>query len=119
HSWDAVSWQALKARVGRAVGFRLGAAIDFVHQEDLLTVAVLKSVPHADLARAFVVVPAVVHEGNAAVDGLPDELNRVLLGNRRLADVPAAQADDGDAFACAAEGAVDHSIVTAFREKTV
>src|SRR5256886_5705988 len=119
HQVDAVSLQALKTCVDLPRGFRFGTAIDFVHQDDLLTVAVLKSCAHADFARAFVVVPAVVHEGNAPVDGLADKLNRVLLGNRRLADVPAAQADDGDAFACAAEGAVDHSIVTAFREKTV
>src|SRR5256885_5908813 len=119
HQVDAVSLQALKTCVDLPGGFRLGTAIDFVHQEDLLTVAVLKRFAHADLARAFVVVPAVVHEGHAAVDGLADERNRLVLGNRRLADVPATQADDGDAFACAAEGAVAHAIATAFRQKTV
>src|SRR5213076_453758 len=117
HQVDAVSLQALKTCVDLPRGFRFGTAIDFVHQEDLLTVAVLEGFGHANFARAFVVIPAVVHEGNAAVDGLADERNRLVLGNRRLADVPATQADDGDAFACAAEGAVDHSIVTAFRQK--
>src|SRR5207302_11274240 len=100
-------------------GFHLGTAIDLVHQEDLQTISVLKSLAHADLARALVVVPAVIHEGDAAVDGLTDELNRFALGNRWLADVPTTQADGGDAFACAAEGAVDHPVLPAFRPETV
>jgi hypothetical protein len=116
---DDIGLEALEALVDLLGGGLLRPAVDLVHQEDLLAVAILQGLAHADLARAFVVVPAVVHEGNAAVDGLADELNRLALGKRRLADVPATQADDGDAFACAAEGAVDHAIVTALRQKTV
>jgi hypothetical protein len=44
-------------------------------------------------------------------------VNRLALGDGRLADVPATQADDGDAFTGAAEGAVDHAILTPFNQE--
>ena len=87
------------------------AAVDLGHEEDLVAIAAGERLAHADFAGAVVVVPAIVEEGDAAVDGLADELDRVLLGRRRLADVVAAEADGGDALAGAPELAIDHAIV--------
>jgi len=72
---DDVGLEALEALVDLLGGGLLRPAVDLVHQEDLRAVAILQGLAHADLARAFVVVPAVVHEGNAAIDGLANELN--------------------------------------------
>ena len=83
------------------------AAVDLGHEEDALPVAILESLAHADLAGPGVVIPAVVEEGDAAVDGGADEAD-ALLGIGLLADVEAAEADGGDAFAGAAELAIDH-----------
>ena len=84
-----------------------GAAVELGHLEDLGAVAVAEGLAHADLGDAVVVVPAVVHEGDAAVDGGADELDG-LFGGGLLADVEAAEADGGDALAGGAEVAVDH-----------
>ena len=58
-----------------AVGADLG------HQEDLVATA-LQAFAHPDLRLAAVVLPAVVEEGDAAVDGLLHEANRCLLVGR-------------------------------------
>ena len=71
-----------------------GPAVDLGHQEDLLAVAVAERLAHADFAAAAVVVPAVVHEGDAVVDGGADDLDAFLL-LLLSADVVAAQADHG------------------------
>ena len=65
-------------------------AVDLGHQEDLLPVTVLKRFAHSRFAHAFVVVPAVIHEGDAAIDSLADEANRILLSEPGLPDMPAA-----------------------------
>ena len=84
-----------------------GAAIHFGHEEDFLAVAVAESLSHADLADAVVVVPAVVHEGDAGVDALTDELD-AGVGVGAFAEMVAAHADGGDALARLAQLAVDH-----------
>ena len=44
-------------------------AIHLGHQEDLVAVSALgQCFPHADLAVAFIVVPGVIHERDAAID---------------------------------------------------
>ena len=65
-------WRRLVDLLG---GGLFGAAVDLGHQEDLLAVAVAQGLAHADFADAVVIVPAVVHEGDAAVDGGADDLD--------------------------------------------
>ena len=84
-----------------------GAAVELGHEEDFLAVAVLEGFAHAEFGGAVVVVPAVVHEGDAVVDGGVDDLEAVF-GIGLLAEVEAAEADGGDGFAGGAELAVDH-----------
>src|ERR1039458_5578940 len=50
-------------------------AIEFSHQEHFLPVPVTERKPHAPLAFPIVVIPAVVHEGDAAVDRTADDTN--------------------------------------------
>jgi hypothetical protein len=57
---------------------------------------------------AFVVVPAIVHEGDATIDRAVDQPGRLGIGDRSLAEVEAAHADGRDRFARPAERAVEH-----------
>ena len=55
-----------------------GATVDLRHQKHPLAIAVAQRVTHPDLALAVVVVPAVVHEAHAVVDGGADERYRLI-----------------------------------------
>src|ERR1022692_1300604 len=91
---------------GRGV---LRPAIEFSHQEHFLSVPVTERKPHAPLAFPIVVIPAVVHEGDAAVDRTADDANpfvRVL----RATDVMAAQPDRRHFFVGVSEASIDHSV---------
>lgn len=87
---------------GGALG---GAPVDFGHKEGLVAVAVLEGFSHAAFALAFAVIPRVVHEGKAVVDGGADEADGEGFGDGRIADVGAAEAYAGDLFTGFAEGA--------------
>ena len=73
------------------------------HQEDLVA-ASDQRLAHARLAHALVVVPRVVHEGDAAVDGRMDEPGRLPL-RLRQAEVPAAERQNRDRDARSSERA--------------
>ena len=72
--------------------------------------AVGESLAHAQLADASVVVPAVVEEVDAALDGLVDEADGFSLFEVGFAEMVAAESDGGDALASAAECAIDHAV---------
>ena len=82
-------------------------AVHLGHEENLLAVAVAQGLAHADFGDAVVVVPAVVHEGDAAVDGGVHETD-ALSGVGLLAEVITAHADGGDTLSGGAQVAVDH-----------
>ena len=63
---DALDLQTLKRFIQLPGRFLLRTAIDFRHDKCLFAVAIAKRFAHADLARPFVVIPAVVQEVNAA-----------------------------------------------------
>ena len=91
---------------GRGV---LRPAIEFRHQEHFLPIPITERQPHAPLAFPIVVIPAVVHEGDAAVDRTTNDANpfvRVL----RATDVMAAQPDRRDFFVGVSETSIDHSV---------
>src|ERR1700685_1715170 len=50
-----------------------GAPIELRHQEHLVAIPVAERIPHPALALAIVIIPAVVHEGDPAVDGRPND----------------------------------------------
>jgi hypothetical protein len=82
-------------------------AVELGHQEDALAVSVAQRVAHAPLALAVVIVPAVVEERDAPVNGASDDAN--AFGRIPWpADVMAAEADGGYFLAGAAQHPIDH-----------
>src|ERR1022692_1971619 len=69
------------------------APIDFCHQKDLAAIAVLQGLSHTDFTWAFVVVPAVIHEGNAAINGNAHQADTLLLRESVLRDMEATHPD--------------------------
>src|SRR4029453_12656700 len=81
--------------------------VELRHQKHSLAVPVAQRVPHASLALAVVIIPAVVHEVDAAVDGASndaDAFGRVL----GPADVVSAEADGRDFLAGSPKDSIDH-----------
>src|SRR5580704_8529183 len=99
---DGVSLEAAEGLLKLLVVLDCGATVHFRHEEDLLAVTVAEGLAHTDLGDAVVVVPAVIEEGDAAVDAGVDETD-ALGGVGLLAEVIAAHADDRDTFAGGAE----------------
>jgi hypothetical protein len=73
HQVDVIRLQPQEAFINLSSRGLFGAAINLGHEEGLLTVAVAQSLAHADFAGAVVIVPAVVHEGDPAVDGAAND----------------------------------------------
>ena len=97
---------ALQALIDLRGGGRARAAVDLGHQERALAVAVAQRAAHPDLAGAVVVVPAVVHEGDAVIDRGADDARRGRLVAK--ADVKAAQPQQRDLDAGAPQPARRH-----------
>src|SRR5262249_22774396 len=91
-------------------GRSLGAAVEFGHQEDLLPVAIAQGVAHSPLRLAVDVVPAVVHESDAAIDCAADH-RRGDFRRRGTPDVSAAEPYARPLLAALAERSIDHSAV--------
>src|SRR5271156_2625621 len=65
---DHIGLQAPERLLQLKVVSLFGSAIHLGHQENLAAIAVAQCLTHADFTNSVVVVPAVVHEGDAAVD---------------------------------------------------
>jgi hypothetical protein len=70
----------------------LRAPIELRHKKDLVAVSVAQRLSHADFAGATIVVPTVVHEGDASIDGAADESDAFLFIGL-FADVIATETD--------------------------
>ena len=92
---DAVGLQPAERFVELPRRPPLRPAVDLGHQEDALAVAVAERLAHPQLALAVVVVPGVVHEGDAAVDRGADDADAERLVDVRQGEVPAAEPDRG------------------------
>ena len=104
---DGIGAEAAEGLVELAGEASGGVAVRLGHEEDLLAVAVAESVAHALLGAAAVVVPGIVHEGDAAVDGDAHQAQGGCVVVN-VAEVGSAEADERDLFAGAAELAVRH-----------
>ena len=93
---EVIGLQPLQRLVNLAGCFLAGAAIELGHQENFVAVSTLERLSHAHFTGAVVVVPGIVHEVDAAIDGSVDEANGVLLGKRLLPKVEATHADHGN-----------------------
>src|SRR6266481_2599757 len=85
----------------------LRPSVDFGHQEGLLSVAVTESFAHANLAAAVVIIPAVVHEGDATVDSRTNDSYSILIIFGATNVIP-AQTEGGDLFTGFAQRSVGH-----------
>ena len=115
---DAVGLEALEGFVDLFCGVGAGAAVDLGHEEDFGAVAIAQGLAHADFGAAVMVIPAVVHEGDAAIYGGADDFDSFGLVFR-LADVESAEADGGNLLAGAAEGADEHVATACLGAKSV
>src|SRR6185437_7823182 len=104
---DTVRLKAFQRLIDLARRSLFGTAIEFGHQERLPAIAIAKRLPHADLALAVVVVPAVVEEIHAAVESRANNTD-AFLRVLRTADVMAAEPDRRNLFARTPERAIDH-----------
>ncbi len=106
---DVAGLQAAERFIDLRGGGFFGLAVDFGHEESLLAVAVAERLAHTDFAVAAVVVPAVVEEIDATVEGGADDFDAVLFVGLH-ADVIATEANNGDALAGAAEFAIGNAV---------
>src|SRR5208283_4858343 len=95
HQVDAIGLQPLQALIDLLRRAGPAVAVDFGHQEDLVAIAIAQCRPHPALALAGVIVPAVVHEVDAAIDGGTNDADRFLRILRHR-HVVAAQTHDGN-----------------------
>ncbi len=63
------------------------SSVDLGHEKRPGAIPVLQRLPHAQLALALVVVPRVVQEIDAGVDGGANDADALRLGQVRLAEV--------------------------------
>src|SRR5258706_7557576 len=93
-----------------------GLAVDLGHEEGFQAVAVAERLTHADLAVTAIVVPAVVEEIDATVEGRADDFDALLFVGLH-ADVIAAETDEGNALAGTAELAIGNAVLSAGGQK--
>src|SRR5207248_9962128 len=93
HEIDRVGLQTPQRLVDLSGRLFPRSAVDLRHYERTAPVAVAKRLAHTPLARAVVVVPAVVQERDAAVDGGANDSNREFFGDVLQTEMPAADAD--------------------------
>src|SRR5438128_747400 len=79
HEIDAIGLQPLERLVELPHRFGVRSSVNLRHQKDLLPVAITERFSHARLARAVVVVPAVVQEVDATIDLYSDDPEAELL----------------------------------------
>src|SRR5258708_20661778 len=106
HEIDAIGLQPFERLVELPHRFHVRSSVDLRHKKDFLPVAIPERVSHAGLARAVVVVPAVVQKVDATVDGRSSDPEAELLVDPFQSEMPASKADRGNSFSCPAERAV-------------
>src|SRR5436190_16286897 len=111
HQVDAIGLQASQGFIDLPGGGLLGPAIDLGHEEDFLPVAVAQSLPHTDFTGTAIIVPAVVHESDPAVDAPADNCDALRLVSL-FADMISAQADGRDFFSSPPQSALGHFLLS-------
>src|ERR671936_443986 len=88
YQFDAVGLEAAEGFLQFPRGFLFRPAVDLGHQEGFVAVAVAQRVAHPGLAGAAVVVPAVVHEADAAINRAAHDADAQVLIHMLEAKVP-------------------------------
>ena len=79
HQVYIIDLQSFQRLVDLLLGRLERATIDLAHQKNFFAVAVLECHAHANLAAPIVIIPAVIHEIDSAIDGTTDYLDTFLL----------------------------------------
>src|SRR6516165_1381074 len=95
---NVVSPKAPERFLELAGGAGLCASIDFRHQEGFFTITILEGFPHTNFALSAVVVPAVVQEVDAFIEGLSNNCE-ALAGIGLLTEVITTDTNHRNAFA--------------------
>src|SRR5438034_4490260 len=106
HEIDAIGPQPLERLIELSHRFRVRSPVDLRNQKDLLPVAIPERLSPAGFACAVVVVPAVVQEVDATVDGRSNDPETEVLVDAFQSEMPASKADRGDSFSCPSQRAV-------------
>src|ERR1022692_2278218 len=105
---DHVDLEATERLVKLLRRFLFGSAIDLRHQKYSVPVTITQRFAHADLAGPLVVIPAVIHEVDAAVYGGANDADAQLLIHPVQADMPTPDPDCRDVLSRAAERSIEH-----------
>src|SRR5689334_4341214 len=105
---DDIGLQAAQGLFQLPRGLLACAAIDLGHQECLLPVTIPEGFAHAAFTLAVVVIPAVVEEIHAAVEGAAHNTDAERLVHAGNGEMPPSYSDAGDFFPCASEVAIRH-----------
>ncbi|GEM_PF-4943708 len=89
HQVDSIGLEPLERFIELLGGGLFRPAVDLRHQENFLPIAVAQRLAHPELAAAVMVIPRVVHEGDAVADRLADDPDRLLFIG--IADVISAE----------------------------
>jgi hypothetical protein len=108
HEVDAVGAQTTKRLVQLSSCLGLRSTVNLGHEKRFLPVPVSQRSTHSNLARAVVIVPAVVEEIDPAIDGLVKDAGAQAFIDVRQTQVPPAQTDRGYAFAGSAKDSIRH-----------
>ncbi len=108
HQIDVIDPQPPERLVDLLRGGRLVASVDLRHQKRFVAIAVRERFSHANLTHPFMIVPAVVHEIDPAIDGCANEADALLLVALH-ADMVATEPDERDFLAGAPERAARHA----------
>ncbi len=79
HQIDVVRLQPLKRFVNLCGGGLPCTSVDLGHQKHFGTVAIAQGLAHPYFALTVMVIPAVIHEGDAEIDGRANQVDAVLL----------------------------------------
>src|ERR1022692_1342246 len=96
HQIDVVCLEAFQTSFDLPLRNLFSAAINFCHQKYLLTISVFQGLTHPHFTLAFVVVPTVIHERNAAINGGAHQADALVLGEPMLRNMEPPHPNGGD-----------------------
>src|SRR5258705_5182284 len=105
---NAVGLQPAERFFQLAGSFFSGASVNFGHQEYLAAVILAQCPAHPEFAKTVVVIPRVVHKGNAAVNRATNDSQAQLLLHVFQPEMPPSQSDGGYLLSSTAERAINH-----------
>src|ERR1700680_318917 len=108
HQIDVVGLKPFQTGFDLLLGNLFSAAINLCHEKNLLTISIFQGLSHPYFTLAFVVVPAIVHERNSAIDSGADQADALVLGEPMVPNMISTHSNGRDTLSGASERAVKH-----------